>query len=848
VDLPIDEVRGEFERALADEGPTTVVAPTGSGKSTRLPLWMAESLEGPILVVEPRRVACRSLAEFLAEQRGERAGETIGYRVRFDDSTSEQTEVMFATTGVALRMLADAVDGDDWPFAGVLIDEFHERGWEVDVIAAAIRAEHRGAGGVHASTLGPLVLTSATLNAQRIHRELGGNLVEAEGRTYPVDIEYREEPPAPTKRDIDRRVREAVEDVVTDEEDDGGDILVFLPGKSSIRDCESALRGFAGGHDLDVLQVHGRLPPSKMSAAFREDYPRRRVYLSTNVAETSVTLPGVTTVIDSGLVKMRKHRGGRSALALTSTSEASMDQRAGRAGRVRPGRCIRLWSRRHRPAGATPPEIERIELDEVLLHAASCGLEGEAFDEAPWIDEPPDFAVDEARERLRRVGALDGDNLLTEKGHRLAQLPVDAHDARMLIDPPEELRGVLADLVALLQRSTNLVLPPGAVDTSHGALMQRRRELLKGCHDEVYTEILCLRGGSPGEHGLHRSAWREARKVSASLRDIVEAPVTSPGEDSLELPERSELAAYLLERVPEMAFVLRERAKRRRRDGSPKLGRSEPWTNGGVELDVYPYEPEYDWRAQDEELEHPEAGLLLDMFWIGEERGTGVHGIGNMLLPCTKTAMADAGIGESKIEGVDLDDETTPPTVVARVERKVSEVTLSSRREVLEGRTLCEELAPLIVEGRVLREALEKVRDDLHVWRVMNDWPERDRHWEVAEEVPGFEAYLAETLCRPRGRPYDEQMLVEPADLRPDLTEKLGVMRQTVEQFREDFPRTWEHMGRRYTCEVQASTQKVMLEPDNKEAKSGPDPKGKRVPRFRGFSVYFRNASRVVEL
>ncbi|MFB6374228.1 MAG: helicase-related protein [Bradymonadaceae bacterium] len=434
--LPIDDVQGEFLEALEADGPTVAVAPTGSGKSTRLPLWMDEALDGPILVVEPRRVACRSLAEYLAGQRGEQPGESIGYRVRFDDSTSDETRVMFATTGVALRMLGDT---DEWPFAGVLVDEFHERGWEVDLIVATLRERSKE------PDFGPFVLTSATIEAGKLARKLGADLIESEGRTHPVDIEYWGDPVAPTSDNLDSRVRDAVQQVV-EQPDDEGDILVFLPGKGEISDCKRALGGVASEHDLKLLEVHGRLPPDKMAKAFDEGVDKRRVFLATNVAETSVTLPGVTTVIDSGLVKMKIHRGGRSALALVATSEASMDQRAGRAGRVQPGRCIRLWSERFRPDATTAPEIERIELDEVILHAGACGLDGEEFDRAKWLTEPPEFAVEDARERLRKVGALTDGDELTELGRRLAELPVDAHDARMLIDPPEHLKGTLADL------------------------------------------------------------------------------------------------------------------------------------------------------------------------------------------------------------------------------------------------------------------------------------------------------------------------------------------------------------------------------------------------------------------
>lgn len=835
MELPIDDVQGEFLGAIEGDGPTVVVAPTGSGKSTRLPIWMERALEGPILVVEPRRVACRSLAEFLAEQRGEEPGETIGYRVRFDDRTSEKTRVIFATTGVALRMLgAD----EEWPFAGVVVDEFHERGWEVDLIVAILRARDDD------PEFGPFVLTSATIEAGRLARELGADLVRSEGRTHPVEIEYAGEPKAPTGRDLEGRVRDAVEQVVEEESD--GDILVFLPGKGEISDCKRALGGVASEHGLELLEVHGRLPPSQMARAFETDHAERRVYLATNVAETSVTLPGVTTVLDSGLVKMRIHRGGRSALALVATSEASMDQRAGRAGRVQPGRCIRLFSRRFRPEATTPPEIERIELDEVLLHAACSGLDGEAFDRAPWLSEPPEFAVEEARERLRGVGAFDDDNTLTELGRRLAELPVDAHDARMLIDPPAELKGTLCDLVALLQRSTDLLLPMSMIRSSRRDEVKRNRnELLAEYDDEVHVELASLRWGYPREHGLHRSAWEEAKKVSASLREIVGAPVDHPRSDEEPLPESRELSAFLLERIPEYGFVLRERAKRRRRDGKPKMGRSEPWANGEVELDVYPFEPPVDSRARDREVEHPEAGLVLDVFWIGGE-GTGVHGIGSMLLPATKAQLAEAGLGETVPTSLRIEKGGMAPRVVATVEREFAGTTLRGEERELEGRPLCEAVAQAICEGRLFKGVAAVVREDLHLLEVLGDWPERERYWSGVDDVPELEEYLERRLWELGLRASEDLALIENEDLRPDLSEALGLPDFEIEKWREKFPHTWEHMGAEYVCKVQPSVEKVILEPINKKAKKGDDPVARHLPRFEGFSVYYRNASRVV--
>lgn len=525
-----------------------------------------------------------------------------------------------------------------------------------------------------------------------------------------------------------------------------------------------------------------------------------------------------------------------------------MDQRAGRAGRVQPGRCIRLWSQRFRPEETTPPEIERIELDELVLHAGACGLEGEVFDEAPWVADPPEFAVEKARGRLRRVGALDDDNRLTELGRRLAELPVDAHDARMLIDPPDALKGTLCDIVALLQRSTDLLLPMGMVDGGRrGEVKEYRNELLADYDNEVYVELACLRWGYPREHGLHRSAWNEAKKVSASLRDMVDAPEDHPRGDDEPLPEPEELAAFLLDRISEFAFVLRDRAKERRRDGKPKLGRSEPWANGEVELDVYPFEPPVDSRVRDEEVDHPEAGLVLSVFWVGD-RGTGIHGLGSMLLPASKGQLADAGLGEPEPTKLRVQHGGLAPRIIGRVEQKYAGTTLRTEERELEGRALCEAVAGLIAERRLMGDVVEDLREDLHLLEVVGQWPEEERYWSAVDEVPELEEYLADRLWELGLRESEDLALVEPEDLRPDLADELGLPAFEIEDWREEFPRTWEHMGRAYECLVQPSTGKVILEPANKKARKGDDPTARHLPRFKGFSVYFRNASRVVPI
>lgn len=829
--LPVDEVRPQVvsalrAQALEASAPLVVTAPTGSGKSTRIPLWMADELDGPILVVEPRRVACRSLAGWLSEQRGERVGQTIGYTVRFDDRRSEETRVVFATTGVALRMLS----ADDWPFAGVLVDEFHERSWQVDLILAVLR-ERRQSG----QTL-PLVITSATLDVDQLTRDIGAEVVEASGRTYPVDVEYAGNAKVPSARDLDQRVADAVARALDDDPD--GDVLVFLPGKGEIADCERALGPVVKKRDAEAVAVHGGLPPERMKRALAQSDTKRRVYLSTNVAETSVTLPGVTCVVDSGLARMRIHRGGRSALALVPIAEDSMDQRAGRAGRVRPGRCIRLWSQRFRPQTVTAPEIERIELDDVLLHAGVCGLDGAAVDDAPWVTEPPEFAVEGARSRLIEVGAFDREARITQKGRRLAELPVDGHDARMLIGAEGAMAGMACDLVALLQQNRPLFLAAGDAQ-----VRKARVEACRGLKNEVYVEIAMLRRGDARRHRLHGGALREVRKVARSLRELVGAPVADPTRDSSDFPAPTDFAAYLLERIPETAFVLRERALRRRSGGKPRPGRSEPWGNGDVELSVWPYQPPR--LEHEDEVDYPTAGLVLDHFWIGDG-ATGVRGHGRMVLPCTYDQLADAGLGDETVGKVELRGKR-PPRIVARVERELAGVTISAREEPLRGARLCEAAADLILEGRLFRGAADAVRDDLHLWGILAEWPEEERLW-ADHAPPEPRAYLVERLATLGLSTSDELALLEADDLRPDLVDELGAAGYQLERFAEDFPRTWEHMGSEYTCLVQPQSRKVILEPANKKAKRAKDPNASVLPRFRGFSVYYRNASRVVPI
>ncbi|MDG2124314.1 MAG: hypothetical protein P8J87_11475, partial [Verrucomicrobiales bacterium] len=258
--LPIDQIRDEFERRLDGSNRLVLTAETGAGKSTQVPVWLAERFEGMILVVEPRRVACNALAEFLSSQRGEPVGAYFGSRVRFSDRSTRETRVMFCTPGVALRMLA----GSATPGA-IVVDEFHERSWQMDLVVAAAASLSR----LHEV---PLVLTSATIDAESAASTLDASTLHAPGRTFPVDVSYDQSSNEPSAHDIGARVGNAVAQSLLDH---AGDVLVFLPGLKEIRAAESML----GRRQEEILIVHGTQSPEAMRRVFQNS-KRRRIYLS----------------------------------------------------------------------------------------------------------------------------------------------------------------------------------------------------------------------------------------------------------------------------------------------------------------------------------------------------------------------------------------------------------------------------------------------------------------------------------------------------------------------------------------------------------------------------------------
>ena len=452
---------GALRAALAGHRDAVLRAPPGAGKSTLVPLALLDEpwLRGRrILLLEPRRVAARAVARRMAWLRGEQVGATVGYRMRLDTRVSRATRIEVITEGVLTRML----QGDP-ELAGVgcvIFDEFHERSLQADLGLAlcldarkALDAEFR------------VLAMSATLDGARVARLLDdAPVVDVPGREFAVEIFYRGRgapllPGGPESLEqlVGRTVRQALEET-------GGDLLVFLPGAGEIRRVQSQLAPLAGAQ-LQLLPLYGELSAEEQDRALNESPPGvRRVVLATNIAETSVTIPGVTAVIDSGLARRSRFDPvtGMSRLEVARISRAAADQRAGRAGRTAPGRCYRLWSEgAHASLGAyTPAEITEADLAPLALELALWGSADAA--RLAWLDAPAAPMLAQACELLQRLGALDARGVITPSGREMAALPLHPRLAHMLVAARAHGAGALAAELAALISERDLLRRDGA--------------------------------------------------------------------------------------------------------------------------------------------------------------------------------------------------------------------------------------------------------------------------------------------------------------------------------------------------------------------------------------------------
>jgi ATP-dependent helicase HrpA len=437
-ELPISARVTDIATAIDQHQVVIVAGATGSGKTTQLPkiaLAMGRGLERIIGVTQPRRIAATSVAARVASELGSPLGTDVGYQIRFDDRTSPSTYVKFMTDGILLA----EIHGDPLlrRYDTLIIDEAHERSLTIDFLLGWVKRILPQRPDLK------VVISSATLETERFSAFFGGApVVQVEGRTFPVDVLY--EPP-PDDADLPEAVANAVENVTS--LDPRGDILVFLPGEREIREAENELLARNLRHTV-VQPLYARLSAAEQSKVFTS-IPQRRVILATNVAETSVTIPGIVYVVDTGIARLSRYdpRSGTTRLQIEGISQASADQRKGRCGRVREGICVRLYDEQSFAARAayTDPEIKRTGLAGVILRMKALGLgDVESF---PFLDPPHSRSIAEGYRVLEELGALDDKRELTPVGERLARFPVDPRIGRMILAGAE--LGVLREVLVI---------------------------------------------------------------------------------------------------------------------------------------------------------------------------------------------------------------------------------------------------------------------------------------------------------------------------------------------------------------------------------------------------------------
>lgn len=551
--LPIDALLPDLVAALRTHDALVLEAPPGAGKTTRVPPALLKAgLAGDkeLVVLQPRRLATRLAANRVAEELGERAGETVGYQVRFEDVSSKKTRIRFVTEGILTRRLVgDPLLRD---VGVVLLDEFHERHLAGDLALAMLRRLQQG----------PrpdlkLVVMSATLDAAPIAAWLdGAPALRSEGRRFEVTIEHLERD---DDRFLDQQVLAALKRLVQAELD--GHVLVFLPGAGEIRRAMETCEDFTRRQGLELHVLHGDLPPAEQDRALRPS-SKRKVILSTNVAETSVTIDGIAAVIDCGLARVAAHSpwSGMPTLKLAKISKASAIQRAGRAGRTRAGTCLRLYTKgdfEGRPA-TDAPEIRRLDFTESALSLRAMGVT--KLDDFRFFEAPAASSLQAADELLHALGAIDRAGALTAIGKRLLLFPLHPRLARLVVEA--ENLGVSregATLAALLgERDIRLEsrarFGPGGAN-AHA--QSGPSDLL-----ELFERFEQGQRGGARQAGLDAGAMSAVERVTKQLSRVLDQNKANAPRTNLE--RENALLRAVLAGYP-------DRVARRRRPRSPEL-------------------------------------------------------------------------------------------------------------------------------------------------------------------------------------------------------------------------------------------------------------------------------------
>ena len=511
--LPIDPLLPQVLASLKVNPNLVITADPGAGKTTRVPRALLDGgvlSDGECWVLEPRRLAARLAAMRVADELGEGLGERVGYAVRFEQKVSKATRIRFVTEGLLLRRLQ--ADPHLKGIAAVVLDEFHERHLHTDMAITLLRRlQLKDRPDLH------LLVMSATLDAGPVVSFLGAPALQSEGRAFPVDLSYSK---GPDDRPVSTQVAEAVERLYA--AGLKGHALVFLPGAAEIRACLKSCEGIAQRLGLRILPLHGELSADAQSQAIAPSHIPK-IILSTNVAESSVTLDGIGAVVDSGLGREAQHSpwSGLPSLRTTRISQARCIQRAGRAGRTGPGLCVRLFMESDfnaRPAFDTP-ELQRADLAEPLLALHGLGIQSP--DDLDWFEAPPTASVDAAEKLLHWLGALDSGGALTAVGRAMLKEPLHPRLARLVVAGDESGIPRLARLAAALLETGDL---EARQNLDHARAIKGRpvlSDLLLRLDQYAEVEAAQFGAGACRSAGLDGAAVHRAHQaVKSLLRDV----------------------------------------------------------------------------------------------------------------------------------------------------------------------------------------------------------------------------------------------------------------------------------------------------------------------------------------
>jgi ATP-dependent helicase HrpB len=514
--LPIYEIEQRLVEAAKTGSRLILRVPTGSGKSTQVPQMLADQVfcgGGQIVVLQPRRMAARMLASRVAAERGEALGESVGYQVRMEGKSSARTRILYVTEGILLRRMIG--DPELRGVSALVFDEFHERHLYGDITLARVLDLQE--------TARPdlkIVVMSATLEVGELEKYLAPcEVMESAGRTFPVEIRHAERSPGDTPP------WELAAEALAVHAPAAGHALVFMPGAYEIQRTIGEIRATSALRDFGVFALHGEMASSLQDEAVAPG-GGRKIIVATNVAETSLTIEGVTLVVDSGLARVARYdaRRGINTLLIEKISRASADQRAGRAGRTAPGRCVRLWMEKEHElrAASELPEVKRLDLAEVILSLKAAGVTD--LEKFRWLEAPEPRALQRAVELLHDLGAMDAGEAITPLGRRMLAFPVHPRYARLLLEA-EKLGCVKAAcLLAALTQGRGLLVKSESRDMD-----RRRDEMLRdGAESDVTVQLRAFSVArksnfDPGRCrslGIHVQTARQAAQLAEKFSDI----------------------------------------------------------------------------------------------------------------------------------------------------------------------------------------------------------------------------------------------------------------------------------------------------------------------------------------